>query len=124
MATHSPPNSSAPKTGRNAARYLFWALSFDFDFADDKLYANVKSTTDWKWRGIYPNGNRGPEGVVKFSGRVGTYGKLPIDSANRISGSWPIDLGPFGGSNGWNIFKFDGSSGYSFPQAPPKAPLW
>ncbi|GEM_PF-6141391 len=61
---------------------------------------------------------------LKLGGKVSTGGKLVIDGTTRISGTWPVDLGIFSGSNGWNAFKFDGSSGYSFPSAPPKSPLW
>ena len=104
--------------------YLFWVLRFEFDFGNDKLDGNIDGQTDWKWKGIYPNGNRGPEHIIKLGGKVGTDGKFTINGTTRVSGTWPVDLGIFSGSDGWNVFRFDGSSGYSFPSASAKSPLW
>ena len=94
--------------------YLFWVLRFEFDFGNDKLDGNIDGQTDWKWKGIYPNGNRGPEHIIKLGGKVGTDGKFTINGTTRVSGTWPVDLGIFSGSDGWNV-----SSDSTAPPATP-----
>ncbi len=104
--------------------YLFWVLDFSFDFNGNTIRGGVNAATDWKWKGIYPNLSRGPERVVKLNGSVNSDGILTIDAGRIVSGTWPVDLGIFGGINGWNIFPFDGGAGNSFPRAPSRASLW
>lgn len=115
--------------------YLFWVLHFEFDFNADRLDGNISAETDWKWQGIYPPSGfpphvtYGPEHTVKLRGKVGTDGKLFINGAAIVSGTWPVDLGGFDpldgwNQNGWSVFNFDGTSGFNFPQAPGRARLW